>query len=225
MSTNNSPAFPLPTTSTGPRQYVAGNPEQHPRGSSQGYAYPQAYPPSPPETRNSRSNSGFVPPSNVPRPHRSAHASGGPHYQPTHGPVGNLTIPIPQVQETPVPSTASSGPRLMVPRGETMMHMPTHLNNIQPAPVPHLNHPLVQEPVSSYSPSQRGGMPGDEHMSAYVQRYQNEGNDGGYSSGQGPSSFQCTDTRPKGPPDKPASVHVQESEPAHDPPPKSCCCC
>lgn len=166
-------------------------------------------------------------PPNAPRPHPSPSLSAHghpPYHQPTHDPVGNPTIQMPEVQATPVPSYTSSAPLLMGETSGETMYMPDPLNNIQPAPVPYLSYPL-QTPVVSHPPSQHGGpggMLGNEHTSAHVQGYracvpstakicvslstvgmiciENELNDGRYPSGQVPSSTPHTYMQSRSPP-------------------------
>ena len=184
MSTNNSSTYPPPSTFAGPTQYAGGSHEQYP-GPSQGYPPPECtlaqtflvllingsrtFP-----ARNARNNSGFMSPPNVPRPHPSSSLSAHDHplyHQPTHGPVGNPTIRMPQVQATP--SYASSALPLTDETSGEIMYMADPLNNIQPAPVPSLNYPL-QAPVLSYPPSQHrgpGGVSGNVHISPHVQGY------------------------------------------------------
>ena len=178
MSTNNSSTYPQPSTFAGPTQYARGPLRQYP-GPSQGYAYPpqestllqtflvllingsRSFP-----ARSERNNSGFMSPPNVSRPYLSSGLPihGHPYHQPTHCPVGNPTIQMPEVQATPIPSYRSSTPLLMDETSGETMHMPDPLNNIQPAPVP----------VLSYPPSQHGGPGGtlgNQHISAHVQGY------------------------------------------------------
>lgn len=112
-------------------------------------------------------------PSIVPHPSLSLSAHLHPLYhQPTHGPGGNPTIQMPEVQATPS-SYTSSAPLLMDETEGEIMYMPDPLNVNQPAPMPSLNYPL-QAPVLSHPPSQRrgpGGVLGNEHISAHVQGY------------------------------------------------------
>lgn len=187
MSTNNSPTFPLPS---GPTQYAAGTPEQHPIGPAQSHAYP---PPPPPETRGSRSNSSFMSPSNVPPPHPPAHIR--PNYQPIQGPVRNQTLQMPQPQETGVTASTYGQPPPMEHRRGTMQ-MPDHRDTIHPAPGPYSNY-TSQAQVMSHSHSSGSGMmlgvynpPRDQSD----QRHQRSSSHDRFQDDRVPPSIQCTNS-------------------------------
>ncbi|KAI9450189.1 hypothetical protein BJY52DRAFT_1192020 [Lactarius psammicola] len=157
MSTK--PSFPQPFSAgdSKPAQDAAGTPEQRPIYPAQCSAYP-------PEIR---SPPNLMPTPNVPPRHPSTYI---PAYQPIQGPVRtHPAFPIPQVQDTRVPTTHSFPPPPMMLTGGTTC-MPSHLHNTQDGSRPYLNYP-PQAPVMSHSLSQRGsGMLGALHVDPRVQR-------------------------------------------------------
>ncbi|KAI9452384.1 hypothetical protein BJY52DRAFT_936414 [Lactarius psammicola] len=190
------PPFPQPFPPTGnanPMQDAIGTLGQRPVYSAQGSAYP-------PETYNPPN---LLPTPTAPRPHPSTYVQ---LYQPTQGPVHtHPTFPVPQVQDTRVPTTQQFSPPPIMQRSETT-YMHGHLNNTQVTPGPYSSNP-PQAPIMSYPPSQHdSGMSGPAYTAPLARRNWVDPQGEGYGVGQGLPPMHDDNVRPKSPPRHPVAT-------------------